>query len=91
MALQVPDYVLPAFRDGARLEPGSKGWAWAWVHQLRLITRHLTPAERLDPWVNPLHPYADSSPPGVARKPRQDRLDAGQSQWRRLEQASREM
>lgn len=85
MALQMPAEVAAAYRDGTALEPGSKAWQWCWTNLPSLITRHLTPAERLDPQVNPRHPYAQSSPPGVARQPRQDRLDAGYWQWRRLE------
>ena len=46
------------------LEYGSDEWAEAWTMYPDRITRHLTPAQRCDPALNPSHPFAPSWPPG---------------------------
>lgn len=57
-----------------KLEPGSPEWQKAWTDNPSLISSQLTPAERCNPELNPLHPYSSSTPPGV---PMERRLGLG--------------
>lgn len=47
---------------------GSEEYNRLWTDDPRRISRTLTPAERCDPQLNPMHPFADSNPPGTRLK-----------------------
>jgi hypothetical protein len=51
-----------------RLKPGSPEWVDDWTKNPQAITRALTPAERHDPNLNPLHPRAEGPSP-IMRQP----------------------
>ncbi len=51
------------------LEPGSQEYRAAWQLQPSRIVAQLDPRDYFDPEKNPLHPMADSTPPGYARTP----------------------
>ena len=50
---------------GPRLVPGSPEYCRAWELDPAAIARSLTPEERADPELNPLHPLAPSVAPGT--------------------------
>lgn len=51
-----------------RIEPGSDEFVEAWTQDPRTIFDGLTTAERSNPSINPLHPFAEPWPPGHAPK-----------------------
>lgn len=66
-----------------RLVPGTPEHTKAWTDNPALIARQLTHAERLDPKLNPLHPFAESRSQGVRLEP--ELMAAGRDAWRDLE------
>jgi len=45
--------------------PGSDEYNRLWTEDPSRIARTLTPDEQCDPQLNPLHPLADTNPPGT--------------------------